>query len=177
MKAFRVEKKNATKFSRWLCWNHHLAVLDETDSGLDIDALRIVADGVKNSAEKKMHFWLLPTTKRLLEYIVPDFVHVLFDGSIVKSGKKELRLSWKKKATTGLRKKFLKYLHNERCSSKERYMLLNGLKSLKLTTANRLGAANAELNKYRKKPLKNLLKLAFLIKKLKIINTPIFAFT
>jgi len=67
-----------------------LAVLDETDSGLDIDALRIVADGVNALRQKDRSFLLITHYQRLLNYIVPDFVHVLVDGRIVRSGGKEL---------------------------------------------------------------------------------------
>ena len=69
-----------------------LAVLDETDSGLDIDALRIVADGVNTLRGPDRSFLLITHYQRLLNYIVPDFVHVLLDGRIVKSGGKELAL-------------------------------------------------------------------------------------
>ncbi len=69
-----------------------LAVLDETDSGLDIDALRIVADGVNALRQKDRAFLVITHYQRLLNYIVPDFVHVLVDGRIVRSGGKELAL-------------------------------------------------------------------------------------
>jgi len=69
-----------------------LAVLDETDSGLDIDALRIVADGVNTLRQADRSFLLITHYQRLLDYIVPDFVHVLVDGRIVRSGGKELAL-------------------------------------------------------------------------------------
>jgi Fe-S cluster assembly ATP-binding protein len=69
-----------------------LAVLDETDSGLDIDALRIVADGVNALRRPDNAFVVVTHYQRLLNYIVPDFVHVLADGQIVKSGRKELAL-------------------------------------------------------------------------------------
>jgi Fe-S cluster assembly ATP-binding protein len=69
-----------------------LSILDETDSGLDIDALRIVASGVNKLRSKDNAFILITHYQRLLEYIVPDFVHVLFDGRIIKSGTKELAL-------------------------------------------------------------------------------------
>ncbi|MFZ5553143.1 MAG: Fe-S cluster assembly ATPase SufC [Bacteroidota bacterium] len=74
-----------------------LAILDETDSGLDIDALRIVANGVNKLRSKENAFVVITHYQRLLEYIVPDFVHVLFDGKIVKSGKKELALELEEK--------------------------------------------------------------------------------
>ncbi|HET6567133.1 MAG TPA: Fe-S cluster assembly ATPase SufC [Rhodothermales bacterium] len=69
-----------------------LAILDETDSGLDIDALRIVADGVNQLRSPKRAFVVITHYQRLLNYIVPDFVHILVDGRIVKSGGKELAL-------------------------------------------------------------------------------------
>lgn len=69
-----------------------LAILDETDSGLDIDALRIVAHGVNKLKSKDNAVVVITHYQRLLEYIVPDFVHVLMDGKIVKSGGKELAL-------------------------------------------------------------------------------------
>jgi len=69
-----------------------LAILDETDSGLDIDALRIVADGVNKLKSKDNAILVVTHYQRLLNYIVPDFVHVLVNGRIVKSGGKELAL-------------------------------------------------------------------------------------
>ena len=69
-----------------------LAILDETDSGLDIDALRIVANGVNQLRSKDNAFLVVTHYQRLLEYIVPDYVHVLYKGRIVKSGTKELAL-------------------------------------------------------------------------------------
>lgn len=69
-----------------------MAILDETDSGLDIDALRIVADGVNALRSPERGFLVITHYQRLLEYIVPDFVHVLVNGRIVKSGGKELAL-------------------------------------------------------------------------------------
>jgi Fe-S cluster assembly ATP-binding protein len=69
-----------------------LAVLDETDSGLDIDALRVVADGVNTLRQADRSFLLITHYQRLLDYIIPDHVHVLVDGRIVRSGGKELAL-------------------------------------------------------------------------------------
>jgi len=74
-----------------------LAILDETDSGLDIDALRIVANGVNKLKSKDNAVIVITHYQRLLEYIVPDFVHVLHDGKIVKSGGKELALELEEK--------------------------------------------------------------------------------
>ncbi len=73
------------------------AILDETDSGLDIDALRIVADGVNTLRNKDNAVLVITHYQRLLEYIIPDFVHVLYKGRIVKSGTKELALELEEK--------------------------------------------------------------------------------
>jgi Fe-S cluster assembly ATP-binding protein len=74
-----------------------LAILDETDSGLDIDALRIVAGGVNKLKSKENATIVITHYQRLLDYIVPDVVHILFDGKIVKSGPKELALELEEK--------------------------------------------------------------------------------
>ena len=74
-----------------------LAILDETDSGLDIDALRIVASGVNQLRSKENAMVVITHYQRLLDYIVPDFVHVLYEGRIVKSGPKELALELEEK--------------------------------------------------------------------------------
>jgi Fe-S cluster assembly ATP-binding protein len=74
-----------------------LAILDETDSGLDIDALRTVADGVNKLRNKNRSFIVVTHYQRLLNYIVPDYVHVLANGRIVKSGTKELALQLEEK--------------------------------------------------------------------------------
>jgi Fe-S cluster assembly ATP-binding protein len=74
-----------------------LSILDETDSGLDIDALRIVSKGVNKLRSPRNAFIIITHYQRLLEYIVPDFVHVLYDGRIVKSGTKELALELEEK--------------------------------------------------------------------------------
>ena len=69
-----------------------LAILDETDSGLDIDALKMVAEGVNTLRSPERAFVVITHYQRLLDYIVPDFVHVLADGKIVQSGDKDLAL-------------------------------------------------------------------------------------
>ena len=74
-----------------------LSILDETDSGLDIDALRIVADGVNSLRDGKRSFIVITHYQRLLDYIIPDFVHILYNGRIVKSGTKELALELEEK--------------------------------------------------------------------------------
>jgi Fe-S cluster assembly ATP-binding protein len=73
-----------------------LAILDETDSGLDIDALRVVADNINAMRDGKRSFLVITHYQRLLEYIVPDYIHVLVDGRIVRSGGKELALELEK---------------------------------------------------------------------------------
>jgi Fe-S cluster assembly ATP-binding protein len=83
-----------------------LAILDETDSGLDIDAMRIVSDGVNQLRGPHNAFILITHYQRLLEYIVPDFVHVLYDGRIVKSGDKELALELEEKGYDWLKALF-----------------------------------------------------------------------
>ena len=74
-----------------------LAILDETDSGLDIDALKIVASGVNGLRSEDRAIVIVTHYQRLLDYIVPDYVHVLSDGKIIKSGGKELALELEEK--------------------------------------------------------------------------------
>ena len=74
-----------------------LAILDETDSGLDIDALKIVANGVNKLKNEKRAIIVITHYQRLLDHIIPDFVHVLYNGQIVKSGSKELALELENK--------------------------------------------------------------------------------
>ena len=83
-----------------------LAILDETDSGLDIDALRIVANGVNKLRTKDNAFVIITHYQRLLDHIIPDFVHVLFEGRIVKSGHKELALELEEKGYDWIKKEF-----------------------------------------------------------------------
>ncbi len=81
-----------------------LSILDETDSGLDIDALQIVANGVNSLRSKDKSFLVITHYQRLLNFIVPDFVHVLLDGNIVKSGDKSLALELESKGYSWLEK-------------------------------------------------------------------------
>lgn len=83
-----------------------LAILDETDSGLDIDALRIVANGVNKLRTKDNAVLVVTHYQRLLEYIVPDFVHVLYKGQIVKSGTKELALELEERGYDFIKNQF-----------------------------------------------------------------------
>lgn len=78
-----------------------LAVLDETDSGLDIDALKVVANGVNSMRDSGRSFIVITHYQRLLDYIVPDFVHVMVDGKIVRSGGKELAHELEEKGYAG----------------------------------------------------------------------------
>ncbi|HOI31135.1 MAG: Fe-S cluster assembly ATPase SufC [Bacteroidales bacterium] len=84
-----------------------LAILDETDSGLDIDALRTVAKGVNELRSNENAFVVITHYQRLLEYIVPDFVHVMYDGKIVKSGSKNLALELEDKGYEWLKEQSL----------------------------------------------------------------------
>jgi Fe-S cluster assembly ATP-binding protein len=83
-----------------------LAILDETDSGLDIDALKIVANGVNMLKNKNNAFIVITHYQRLLDYIIPDFVHVLYNGKIVKSGTKEMALELEAKGYDEVKKEF-----------------------------------------------------------------------
>lgn len=83
-----------------------LAILDETDSGLDIDALRIVANGVNQLRSKDNAMLVITHYQRLLDYIIPDFVHILYNGKIVKSGGKELALELEKSGYDEIKKEF-----------------------------------------------------------------------
>ena len=79
-----------------------LCILDETDSGLDIDALQVVADGINSMRNSKRSFIIITHYQRLLNYVVPDYVHVLIDGKIEKSGNKELALELEEKGYAGI---------------------------------------------------------------------------
>ena len=83
------------------------ALMDETDSGLDIDALRIVADGVNQLRSQAIGITLITHYQRLLNYIVPDFVHVMYDGRIVRSGDKSLALELEAKGYGWLKKELV----------------------------------------------------------------------
>jgi len=84
-----------------------LAILDETDSGLDIDALKVVAKGVNELRSDDNAFIVITHYQRLLDYIVPDFVHVLFDGKIVKTGGKNLALELEEKGYEWIKDQYL----------------------------------------------------------------------
>ncbi len=94
---FSGGEKKRNEIFQMAVLNPKLAILDETDSGLDIDALRIVANGVNKLKAKDNATILVTHYQRLLDYIIPDFVHVLYKGKIVKSGGKELALELEEK--------------------------------------------------------------------------------
>lgn len=89
---FSGGEKKRNEIFQMLMLNPKLAILDETDSGLDIDALKVVADGVNAFRNENNGVLLITHYQRLLDYVVPDFVHVLSDGKIIKSGDKSLAL-------------------------------------------------------------------------------------
>lgn len=97
MRAFRVERKKRNEIFQMAMLEPCLSILDETDSGLDIDALRIVAEGVNKLKTPKTASIVITHYQRLLDYIVPDFVHVLADGKIVRTAGKELALELEEK--------------------------------------------------------------------------------
>ena len=94
---FSGGEKKRNEIFQMAVLNPKLAILDETDSGLDIDALRIVANGVNKLKAKDNATILVTHYQRLLDYIIPDFVHVLYKGKIVKSGGKDLALELEEK--------------------------------------------------------------------------------
>ena len=94
---FSGGEKKRNEIFQMAMLNPKLAVLDETDSGLDIDALRIVANGVNTLKSAANASIVITHYQRLLDYIVPDFVHVLHDGKIVKTGNKDLALELEEK--------------------------------------------------------------------------------
>jgi len=103
---FSGGEKKRNEIFQMAMLNPKLAVLDETDSGLDIDALRIVATGVNALKSKENAFVVITHYQRLLDYIVPDFVHILYNGKIVKSGGKELALELEAKGYDEIKKQF-----------------------------------------------------------------------
>ncbi len=94
---FSGGEKKRNEIFQMAMLNPKLAVLDETDSGLDIDALRIVANGVNKLRSKDNAFIVITHYQRLLDHIIPDFVHVMYDGKIVKTGDKNLALELEEK--------------------------------------------------------------------------------
>ena len=102
---FSGGEKKRNEIFQMAMFEPKLAILDETDSGLDIDALRIVANGVNKLRGKDNATVVITHYQRLLDYIVPDFVHVLYDGKIIKSGGKELAFELEEKGYDWITKK------------------------------------------------------------------------
>mgnify|MGYP001299252010 FL=1 len=94
---FSGGEKKRNEMLQMLTLEPYLAILDETDSGLDIDALKIISEGVNRYKDSDRSFLIITHYQRLLKYIEPDFVHVLIDGKIVKSGGKNLALKLEEK--------------------------------------------------------------------------------
>ena len=103
---FSGGEKKRNEIFQMAMLNPKLAILDETDSGLDIDALRIVASGVNKLKSKDNATILITHYQRLLDYIVPDFVHILYNGRIVKSGGKELAIELEAKGYDEIKLQF-----------------------------------------------------------------------
>ncbi len=101
---FSGGEKKRNEILQMLTLEPLFSILDETDSGLDIDALKIVADGVNNFRTNKRSFLAITHYQRLLEYMKPDFIHVLIDGQIIKSGDKSLALELEEKGYSWLEK-------------------------------------------------------------------------
>jgi Fe-S cluster assembly ATP-binding protein len=101
---FSGGEKKRNEIFQMAMLNPLLSILDETDSGLDIDALRIVANGVNKLKTSENASIVITHYQRLLDYIVPDFVHVLYDGRIVKSGGKELALELEERGYDWIKK-------------------------------------------------------------------------
>lgn len=105
---FSGGEKKRNEIFQMAMLNPKLGILDETDSGLDIDALRVVATGVNELKSDDNAFVVITHYQRLLDYIVPDFVHVLYDGKIVKSGTKELALELEEKGYDWIIEEYIK---------------------------------------------------------------------
>lgn len=105
---FSGGEKKRNEIFQMAMLNPKLAILDETDSGLDIDALRIVANGVNSLKTDENAYIVITHYQRLLDHIIPDFVHILYNGKIVKSGTKELALELEAKGYDEIKKEFEK---------------------------------------------------------------------
>jgi len=101
---FSGGEKKRNEIMQMIMLEPSLCILDETDSGLDIDALQVVADGVNACRDENRSFIIVTHYQRLLDYIVPDKVHVLSDGKIIKSGGKELALELEEKGYSWIEK-------------------------------------------------------------------------
>ena len=106
---FSGGEKKRNEMLQLLCLEPELAILDETDSGLDIDALKIIANGVNKYKNSSRSFLVITHYQRLLKYIEPDVIHVLIDGKIVKTGGKELALKLEEKGYNLEKKHLVKF--------------------------------------------------------------------
>ena len=102
MLAFLGEKRKKNEILQMSILQPKLSILDETDSGLDIDALKIVSNGVNSLKNNLNSFLIITHYQRLLNYIKPDFVHVLINGKIKKTGNFELAIELEKKGYEGI---------------------------------------------------------------------------
>ena len=103
---FSGGEKKRNEIMQMILLEPSLCILDESDSGLDVDALQVVADGVNSQRNDKRSFIVVTHYQRLLDYIKPDFVHILADGKIVKSGDASLALEVEKNGYAFLGKKY-----------------------------------------------------------------------
>ncbi len=94
---FSGGEKKRNEILQLLCLEPDLAIMDETDSGLDIDAIKTISEGINNYKDKSKSFLVITHYQRLLKYIEPDIVHVLIDGQIVKTGTKDLAIELEEK--------------------------------------------------------------------------------
>ena len=99
---FSGGEKKRNEILQMITLDPKLAILDETDSGLDIDALKIVADGINKSRTPNNSFIVITHYQRMLNYLKPDFVHVLIEGKIVKTGGPELALDLEEKGYSNI---------------------------------------------------------------------------
>ena len=102
---FSGGEKKRNEILQMITLEPKLSILDETDSGLDIDALKIISEGINNYRNKERSFILITHYQRMLNYLEPDFVHVMIQGEIVKSGDKSLALELEKKGYSWIRNK------------------------------------------------------------------------
>ena len=100
---FSGGEKKRNEILQMIMLDPKLAILDETDSGLDIDALKIVANGINGFMSKDKGILLITHYQRILDYLSPDYIHVLLDGEIVKSGDKDLAQELEKKGYSWIR--------------------------------------------------------------------------
>ena len=101
---FSGGEKKRFEIIQMLMLNPDLVILDETDSGLDIDALKIVANGINNFRTKNKSFILITHYHRIVQYLSPDYVHIMLDGTIVKSGTEQLAIDLENKGYDWLKK-------------------------------------------------------------------------